>query len=124
LKKLCKEMDLDFYGKVAPGNNWKYIRSLLKNEVNNAKNWPIQTLAGHITNRGMLDTTRGFKSNNLDAWVFLQVHDEISCYAREDQAEQASAILKKGMEENIYAKGIDVPMIADPTICYNLKDAK
>lgn len=98
----------------------------MKADLNNAKNHPIQGLAGHITNMGMLTTQRAFRNNGLDAWVALQVHDEITCYAREDQAELAKDCLQKGMEENIYTLPLkaDVVMIAEPVICDNLKDSK
>lgn len=103
---------------------WNYVRNVFKNELNNAKNAPIQGLAGHITNKGMLDTTRFFRQNGVVGYVCLQVHDEITCYARMDQAEIAAQCLKKGMEDNEFAKRLDIPMIADPIICDNMKDSK
>ena len=132
LAKLCEalkmNLSVDKFGKdgVKQKGGWAYIRSLIKADLNNAKNHPIQGLAGHITNMGMLTTQRGFRDNGLDAWVALQVHDEIMCYARADQAEQAKDILQKGMEENIYTIPLknDVAMIAEPVICDNLKDSK
>lgn len=123
LKQLIKDLSLDYF-KCMQSGHWKYVRSLLKNDLNNAKNWPIQSLAGHITNRGMLETARFFRDKQLDAWVFLQVHDEISTYVNDNQLEAGSESLRVGMEDNVYAKGIDVPMIADPTVAENLKDAK
>lgn len=123
LKNLMKELKLD-YEKCVEKGYWSYVRSLLKNDINNAKNWPIQSLAGHITNKGMLDTERYFRANNVDAYVCLQVHDEITVYAKEEQAELASQLLKKGMEENEFTSMLDVPMIAEPLICDNIKDAK
>jgi hypothetical protein len=125
---LGMSFSIDKNGKdgVKQKGGWSYIRSLLKSDLNNAKNHPIQGLAGHITNMGMLATQRGFVENNLDAWVALQVHDEIMCYAREDQAEKAKEILRKGMEENIFTLPLrdEVAMIAEPVICDNLKDSK
>lgn len=119
---------MDKYGKdgVKQKGGWAYIRSLLKADLNNAKNHPIQALAGHITNMGMLETNRMFKLEGLDAWVALQVHDEITCYAKTEQAEQAKNALQRGMEENIYTLPLrnDVAMIAEPVICDNLKDSK
>lgn len=119
---------MDKYGKdgIKQKGGWSYIRSLLKADLNNAKNHPIQGLAGHITNMGMLTTQRAFRNNGLDAWVALQVHDEITCYAREDHAEKAKECLQSGMEENIYTLPLrqDVVMIAEPVICDNLKDSK
>lgn len=125
---LGMSFSMDKYGKdgVKQKGGWAYIRALLKADLNNAKNHPIQGLAGHITNMGMLTTQRGFRDNGLDAWVALQVHDEITCYARADQAEKAKEILQKGMEENIFTLPLreDVEMIAEPVICDNLKDSK
>jgi DNA polymerase I-like protein with 3'-5' exonuclease and polymerase domains len=132
LVQLAEHLQLSFsmdkYGKdgVKQKGGWAYIRSLLKADLNNAKNHPIQGLAGHITNMGMLTTQRYFRDNGLDAWICLQVHDEITGYARIDQAERAKELLQKGMEENIYTLPLraDVVMIAEPVICDNLKDSK
>jgi DNA polymerase I-like protein with 3'-5' exonuclease and polymerase domains len=132
LQRLCDSLgmslSMDKYGKdgVKQKGGWAYIRSLIKADMNNAKNHPIQGLAGHITNMGMLETQRRFRANGLDAWVALQVHDEISCYAREDHAEMAKDCLRLGMEENIYTIPLrdDVVMIAEPVICDNLKESK
>ncbi len=125
---LGMSFSMDKYGKdgIKQKGGWSYIRSLIKADLNNAKNHPIQALAGHITNMGMLATQREFIRFGLDAWVALQVHDEITCYAREDQAEKAKELLQKGMEENIYTLPLkdDVAMIAEPVICDNLKDSK
>lgn len=123
LKSLIKDLGLPYQNCMAKGY-WLYVKNLLKADLNNAKNFPIQALAGHITNRGMLDTTRFYNQNNIDGWVFLQVHDEISCYVKTEQSEQGSNYLKIGMEDNKFAKLIDVPMIADPIICDNIKEAK
>lgn len=109
---------------------WKYVRALLKNDLNNAKNNPIQGLAGHITNMGMLDTTRLFKQHGIDGWVFLQVHDEIMTYVREDQAELGKELLKQGMEKNEFTAllkqkpELALDMEADPVICDTLKESK
>ncbi len=103
---------------------WVYIRNLLKADLNNAKNNPIQGLAGHITNKGMLDTTRSFKQQGLNAWVSLQVHDEIAVYAAIEQSTLGSKCLKNGMEKNEFTALLDIPMIADPVICDNLKESK
>lgn len=119
---------VDQYGKegIKQKGNWGYIRSLLKSDLNNAKNHPIQALAGHITNRGMLDITRSFKAAGIDGWVAFQVHDEITSYARVDQAELAKQLQQKSMEENIFTVPLrsEVVMIAEPVICDNLKESK
>lgn len=103
---------------------WAKIRSLLRSDLNNSKNNPIQGLAVHITNKGMLETTRLFRQKNIDAWVCLQVHDEIISYVREDQAQEAAECLQLGMEKNEFTQIIDIDMIAEPVICDNLKESK
>lgn len=123
LQIICKKFKLDF-AEVMEKGAWSYVRELFKNEYNGSKNYPIQGLAGHICNMGMRDTTRLFKKNKIDAWIFLQVHDEVSSYVKENQTEMAVKLQKKGMEDNKYAKMIDIPMIADPIVCDNLKDSK
>lgn len=123
LEIFCKKYKKDF-AEVMEKGAWAHVREFFKGEYNNSKNFPIQGLAGHIANRGMLDTTRLFKQNGIDGWVCLQVHDEITCYVREDQVEQAIPLQQKGMEDNKFAKLIDIPMIAEPLACDNLKDSK
>lgn len=103
---------------------WAYVRNLLKSDLNNAKNNPIQGLAGHILNRGTLDTNRKFREAKLDALICLTVHDEVTAYAKNEHAKKASDLMKDGMENNRVAKMLDVAMEADPIICDNLKDSK
>lgn len=118
----------DKFGKdgIKQKGGWGYIRNLLKEDLNNAKNHPIQALAGAITNLGMLSAQRLFITNNVDAWVALQVHDEVTAYARVDQAELAKKLLQCGMEDNEYTIPLkhDVVMLAEPVICDNLKESK
>ena len=104
--------------------DWAYVRGLFKQEYNNSKNAPIQGLAAHITNRAMLEADRLFKKLNIDGYLCLQVHDEIIAYVREDQVDKAAKVIQVAMEKNKYAKMIDVPMIAEPLIANNLKEAK
>jgi DNA polymerase I-like protein with 3'-5' exonuclease and polymerase domains len=112
------------YHEILEREAWIYIRNLFKNELNNAKNVPIQGLAGHITNRAMLDMTRLMKTHGIEGYVCLQVHDEITVYAEKEKVKQAQGLLKIAMENNQFALQLDVPMEANPIICDNLKDSK
>jgi DNA polymerase I-like protein with 3'-5' exonuclease and polymerase domains len=125
LASLCEKLDIR-YEQAILKKSWNYIRSLLRSDLNNAKNHPIQSLAGSLTNVSMLSTNRLFKDYNIDGWVFFQVHDEIGCYVREDQAQLGKEILQRGMEENQYALLMknEVKLIAEPVICDNLKESK
>lgn len=123
LERIRVGLDIPKYV-LAEKENWKFIRYLLKSDLNNSKNNPIQGLAGHITNKGMLEVARLYKEHNIDGWVALQVHDEIMTYVREDQAEFAATLLQRGMEVNEFTALVDLPMIAEPEICDNLMDSK
>jgi DNA polymerase-1 len=105
----------------AKQNGHGALRAKMRTLLNNAKNFPIQGLAAHIVNRAMIAVMREFKKQGLDAWVALQVHDEVTCIVREDQAQQAAGILKKCMEETVK---ISVPLIAEPLIADTWADAK
>lgn len=94
------------------------------NLLNNAKNFPIQSTAAHVTNASIIMLAELFDENKIDGHVCLQIHDEIVCLVREDHAELAAALLKKSMEENWVAKKIDVAMKAVPAICDNFAEAK
>jgi DNA polymerase I-like protein with 3'-5' exonuclease and polymerase domains len=122
---LSKELGFALYDeKKGQYRDWGFVRSMYKNELNNAKNFPIQALGAHLTNRAMLDMMREFKSRGLDAWVCLQVHDEITVYGADAQIDEVVNIIREAMEHNIYTKLVDIPMIAEPIIATNLKDAK
>jgi DNA polymerase-1 len=95
-----------------------------RNQMNNAKNFPIQSTAAHITNAALIKLARLFKKHNIDGWICLQIHDEIVAYAREDQAELAAQLLKQAMEDNEITNQIDIPIIAEPAIGNNFAEVK
>ena len=102
-------------------NGLKDLRYAYKNALNNAKNFPIQGLAAHITNRALIRTNRLFAAHGVDGGVVAMVHDEICCIAREDQAELASELLREAMENTTK---ISVPLAATPIIGNNWKECK
>lgn len=115
------------YGKKILDRRWAQQNDLVmtrwkfKNYLNNGKNFPIQSTAAHIVNRAMLETSRQFKKNNIDGYIAAQVHDEITCIVKEEQAELAKSLLKKAMEETTK---IEVPLISEPIIADNWAEAK
>lgn len=124
LEEVAKLLKID-YAYILEKDGWSYIRNLLLSDLNNAKNNPIQALAGAITNRGMLDANRNFKEHNIEAYVNCQIHDEITCYAKEEHSELARDLLKVSMEDNEFTRLLtDIKMIAEPVICDNLKESK
>jgi DNA polymerase-1 len=75
-----------------------------------AMNAPIQGAAADIIKIAMVAVYRRLKSENLDAKLILQVHDELIIECRDELAERVSALLKEEMEN---AVNLAVPMIAE-----------
>ncbi|HEY8366155.1 MAG TPA: DNA polymerase A family protein, partial [Bacteroidia bacterium] len=107
--------------KYAKSRNLLDVRRTFKHGLNASKNFPIQSLAASIVNRAMIEVTKLFKLHNIDGYVALQVHDEITCIVREDHSEKAAELLKHAMEQTTK---ISVPLIAEPQIADNWADAK
>jgi len=72
----------------------------------------------------MIEVETLLRENNVEGFISMQIHDEITMLVREDQAELAAKCLQQGMEKNKYAQMLDIPMIAEPVICDSLKESK
>lgn len=105
----------------AKNNSHGDTRYKLRSLLNNAKNFPIQGLAAHLVNRAMLEVSRRFKKEDIDGWIGLTVHDEITCVVIESQADQAAKILQDCMENTTK---LSIPLSAIPIIADNIADAK
>lgn len=108
-------------GRWAKQNGLDEIRWKFKNNLNLAKNFPIQGVAAHIVNRASIAMSRKFSSIGLDATIVAQVHDEITCIAKKEEAEQVRAVMKDCMENTTK---LEIPLIADPLIGANWAEAK
>lgn len=93
-----------------------------KNLLNNSVNIKIQGLAAHCTNRAMIQTKRRYDAEGIDAWVCMQVHDEIVVMAREDQAERAKQILEHCMANCVDL--LPIKLKAEAKIGNNLAEVK
>lgn len=109
---------------IAKRNNWLFIKSVANLELNVAKNFKIQGLAAHLTNRAMYEINKELKNKGLDAKIVLQVHDEIILYAKSEQVEEVKDIVKRYMENNEFTKYVDVPFIAEVSTGNNFYEAK
>jgi DNA polymerase I-like protein with 3'-5' exonuclease and polymerase domains len=105
----------------AKSNNHADTRRKFRSLLNNAKNFPIQGLAAHIVNRSAIAMTRVFKKENLDAYIVLQVHDELTVIAKEEHSKRVLEIMKDCMENTTK---ISIKLIAEPLIATNWADAK
>lgn len=109
--------------------DWKFAsakgllqeRRKFKTLLNNSKNFPIQGLASSLVNRAMIAIYKKFKAEKLDAWIVGNVHDEITCIARDDHVKRVSEILQECMEKT---NTISIPLVAVPVIGMNWAEAK
>ncbi len=75
-----------------------------------AMNTPVQGTAADIIKIAMIRVYRRLESENLDAKLILQVHDELIAEARADQAERVAEIIAWEMEN---AAKLRVPLTVD-----------
>lgn len=93
----------------------------LKGLLNLAKNHPIQSTAAYIVNKAAIAFSQRMRELNLSGRIIAQVHDELTCVAREDEADQVSKVLQECMENTTK---IEVPLRATPVIADTWAEAK
>lgn len=89
--------------------------------LNLSINFKIQSTAASIVNRAMIALKKVFKERGLDAYVVIQVHDEIVVEAKKEQAEEVKTLMKEIMENNYT---LSVPLVAEPKIAERLSETK
>jgi DNA polymerase I-like protein with 3'-5' exonuclease and polymerase domains len=99
----------------------KEVASRVKNARNNAYNFQIQGLAAGIINRASIAISKELKARNLDAYITMQVHDELLLHSSEAHKTEAAEILQRHMETTIALK---LPLTATPSFGYNYAEAK
>jgi DNA polymerase-1 len=99
----------------------KLVRKEYNNLLNNALNFPIQSAAASLVNRAAIAMSRTFLAEGLDAWVSIQIHDELVVSCSEECKHRAAEIVKHCMENTNKLK---MPLIAEPQFAYNLRDGK
>jgi DNA polymerase-1 len=97
----------------------KIIRREYNNLLNNALNFPIQSAATSIVNRAAVAMTKMFMENRLDAWVSLQIHDQLVATCKEDFCEDGKSIVQYAMEET---NKLAMPLVAKPEVAGNLRE--
>lgn len=77
-----------------------------------AMNAPIQGSAADVMKLAMIAADRMIKEEKLDAYMVMQVHDELILEVRDDQVDKARELLKRAMEE---VCSLSVPLTVDVT---------
>ena len=91
-----------------------------KNALNNCLNYQIQSYSASIVNRAALQINRRFKQENIVGQVIAQIHDQLICQVREEDAERACAIVQDCMENTTKLDGVE--LVAIPEITINFRD--
>ena len=112
LPKLCFKHKL-------PMDELKIVRKEYNNLLNNALNFPIQSAAASLVNRAAIAMSREFLRLGLDAWVSLQIHDQLVISCNKDCIDEVKKIVQDCMENT---NKLAMPLIAKPEIAFNLKD--
>lgn len=102
-----------------PMDELRLIRKEYNNLLNNALNFPIQSAATSIVNRAAIAMTRQFIENKMDAWVSLQIHDQLVTTCKEELCESGKTIVQYAMEET---NKLSMPLVAKPEIAGNLRE--
>lgn len=86
-----------------------------------ARNMPIQGAAADIIKIAMVNVCKRFETENTDAHLIMQVHDELIVEARADIANSVAKILTEEMQNAAF---LSVPLIADTGIGATWYEAK
>lgn len=97
----------------------KSVRKEYNNLLNNALNFPIQSAAASLVNRAAIAMSKQFLAEQLDAWVSLQIHDQLVISSSSACIDRVKEIVQDCMENT---NKLAMPLVAKPEIAYNLKD--
>jgi len=92
----------------------------LKNALNSALNFQIQSLAASVVNRAAIAINRELKKRNLDGLVIAQIHDQLVVSCAKKDADEVSKLVQDLMENTTKLKGVTLK--APPEIALNLCD--
>jgi len=99
----------------------KQLRKELKNYLNNANNFQIQSLAASIVNRAAIAIMRAFTIQKLKASICMNVHDELVVECPESEV-QTVCIIMQSIMENVMK--LSLPLHAEPQVALKYGDTK
>ncbi len=91
----------------------KKVARTARNLVNNALNFPIQSMAASIVSQSSVAIMKEFADRKLQAYICLSVHDELCIHCPESEVEVVSEIMQRRMENTIK---LSVPLQAEPIV--------
>jgi DNA polymerase-1 len=91
----------------------KKLRKRARNGINNALNFPIQSMAASIVNRAAIAIQKEFAERGLNSYICLQIHDELVVHSPKNEVELAKQIIQDKMENTTK---LSVPLEAVPAV--------
>jgi len=101
--------------------NMKALRRSVKNALNNAKNFQIQSLAASVTNRACIAINRYMKENRIPGCIVAQIHDQIIVECPERRAPMMQKVVQDLMEASM-ADVLSVKLKAPAEISRNFAE--
>lgn len=99
----------------------KYLGKQYRNMVKNAYNFPIQSFAATICNKACISIARELKRCRLDAFICMQVHDEVVISCAVKDVKRVSKIMQYCMENTTK---LSIPLVAEPEVGVKYGDIK
>lgn len=99
----------------------KYLGTQYRNMIKNAYNFPIQSFAATICNKACIAIAREIKRCGLDAYICMQIHDEIVISCAEKDVKRVCKIMQYCMENTTK---LSVPLSAEPEVGVKYGDIK
>lgn len=100
---------------------YKEVHWEMKGLLNLAKNHPIQSTAAYIVNKAAIAFSKKMQELKLSGRIVAQVHDELTCIAKDEEVDTVKRILQECMETTTL---IEVPLRATPVVGSNWAEAK
>lgn len=75
-------------------------KGIAAHEVRSGINSEIQSVCSDVNLLGAMDSANEFKARNLDAKIFMLVHDSIVALVRDDHVEAAKEVLKRNTQKD------------------------
>lgn len=91
----------------------KYLSKQYTKAINNALNFPIQSMAASIVNRASIAINKRFKAEGINAQIIINIHDELVCLSSEEDASKVVTIMRDLMENTTK---LDAPLVAIPEV--------
>lgn len=99
----------------------KYLGTQYRGMINNCLNFPIQSMAASITNRASIAMAREFKRVGLNAYICMNIHDEIVVHCEDKDVKRVCKIMQFTMENTTK---LSVPLTAEPEVGVKYGDIK